>query len=220
MPTLVQPVPLAPDGRRPVVSSRFGEVRSTSTHNGDDWTYRRLVGPDPFLDSVPNASRAGEGFKHHAVPAGIPVLATAAGRVFGAGSAGAQRAGDARDNGLYVALDHGGGVSTYSVHLAARTVGLGDLVRAGDVIGIIGPSRNAGRHLHFEQRMGANGARGTGRAVNPAGRLAGAPFVPAPFAAGAKLLALAREAAQRLAPGEPELVLLAVAALAAGAVLA
>lgn len=53
--------------------------------------------------------------------------------------------------GNMIKVDHGGGLVTYYLHLASRTVEVGDVVWAGRPIGVQGSTGNvAGEHLHFE----------------------------------------------------------------------
>ncbi len=86
---------------------------------------------------------------------GLPVFAAAGGRV-----------GDLRDgefdrntcptlclgDGNFIRLDHGNGWQTFYWHLRMNslTVGLGDVVQAGDTLGLVGSSGNSSdSHLHF-----------------------------------------------------------------------
>lgn len=69
--------------------------------------------------------------------------------------------------GLYVALDHGGGVQTRYAHLSRINVLAGQAVRKGEVIGFVGSTgRSTGPHLHYEVRV-------NGQAINPASLLRG-----------------------------------------------
>lgn len=53
--------------------------------------------------------------------------------------------------GNLVTISHGGGVRTRYAHLAHATVGAGERVAAGELVGRIGSTGNAtGAHLHFE----------------------------------------------------------------------
>lgn len=84
---------------------------------------------------------------------GIPVKATAAGKVV--------RCGYESLFGNVVVLEHGNGYRTLYAHLAARTVAAGDMVRKGDPIGTLGDTgRTTGPHLHYEVHV-------NGLPVNP-----------------------------------------------------
>ena len=53
--------------------------------------------------------------------------------------------------GLYLKIDHGGGVSTFYAHCGQLLVGQGEQVRAGQTVALSGDTGNAtGPHLHFE----------------------------------------------------------------------
>ncbi len=69
--------------------------------------------------------------------------------------------------GHYIAIDHGNGLSSLGCHLDARYVQVGDYVKQGQVIGLVGNTGNcwprptaanpvAGSHLHFEMRLNGN----------------------------------------------------------------
>ncbi len=82
-----------------------------------------------------------------------PVVAARAGQVVSAGWRD--------DYGIAVVIDHGGGLRTLYAHLSRSSVGAGQEVAQGDVIGYVGATGNAtGPHLHFELHRG-------GRVVNP-----------------------------------------------------
>ncbi len=56
--------------------------------------------------------------------------------------------------GNYVVVDHGGGMSTLYAHMSKRSVGVGDNVSAGQVLGLVGSTgMSTGAHLHFEVRI-------------------------------------------------------------------
>jgi murein DD-endopeptidase MepM/ murein hydrolase activator NlpD len=121
--------------------------------------------------SMPVAARAmtsGFGYRRHptlggirahhgvdlAAPTGSPIVATSDGRVGKADWNGGY--------GLFVSLEHGGGVETRYGHMSRLNVVAGQKVRKGDVIGYVGSTgRSTGPHLHYEVRQ-------DGRAVNPA----------------------------------------------------
>lgn len=56
--------------------------------------------------------------------------------------------------GNYVVVDHGGGMSTLYAHMSKRSVGVGDNVSVGQVLGLVGSTgMSTGAHLHFEVRI-------------------------------------------------------------------
>jgi murein DD-endopeptidase MepM/ murein hydrolase activator NlpD len=78
-----------------------------------------------------------------AAPAGTPIVAAAAGRVISVG----RHLG----YGLTVEVEHGGEVVTRYAHCQKAIVNVGDFVRAGHTIALVGSSGLAtGPHLHFE----------------------------------------------------------------------
>jgi murein DD-endopeptidase MepM/ murein hydrolase activator NlpD len=80
-----------------------------------------------------------------AVDVGTPVAAAATGRVIIAGWVSGY--------GNYVAIDHGGGISTGYGHLSQIDVSTGEDVQAGQVVGMSGNTgRSTGPHLIFEVR--------------------------------------------------------------------
>ncbi|MFC4293516.1 M23 family metallopeptidase [Novosphingobium tardum] len=88
-----------------------------------------------------------------AAPAGSPIVAPSAGVVSQAGWNGGY--------GLYVALDHGGGLQTRYGHMSHLAVSAGQQVRRGDIIGYVGTTGlSTGPHLHYEMRV-------NGQAVPP-----------------------------------------------------
>jgi murein DD-endopeptidase MepM/ murein hydrolase activator NlpD len=59
--------------------------------------------------------------------------------------------------GNVVYIDHGGGVVTSYFHLSKTLVAVGDTVKRGQVIGLVGNTgRVTGPHLHWAARYGAN----------------------------------------------------------------
>jgi murein DD-endopeptidase MepM/ murein hydrolase activator NlpD len=121
--------------RKPVV----GEVEFTSGFG---------VRSDPFLGRP--AMHTGLDFR---AATGDPVRVTANGKVISAAWAGGY--------GRMVEVDHGNGLSTRYGHLSEINVKVGDVVKIGQVIGLVGSTgRSTGPHLHYETRI-------DGEAVDP-----------------------------------------------------
>lgn len=77
---------------------------------------------------------------------GLPVMSSAPGRVAWADAL--------KVRGNAVILDHGAGVFTMYCHLSAIEVQTGDVVGAGDVVGLVGNTGlSTGPHLHWEMRV-------------------------------------------------------------------
>lgn len=65
--------------------------------------------------------------------------------------------------GNMIVIDHGGGIYTRYAHASKNLYGVGDTVKRGDVIQLMGSTgRSTGPHLHFEVMSGS-----TSRRVNP-----------------------------------------------------
>ena len=92
-----------------------------------------------------------------AVPSGTPVHASASGTV--------AIAGWVSGYGNYTCIDHGGGIATCYAHQASISVGVGQAVTQGQVIGISDCTGHClGPHVHFEVRV-------NGTPVDPLGYL-------------------------------------------------
>jgi murein DD-endopeptidase MepM/ murein hydrolase activator NlpD len=101
-----------------------------------------------------------------AAPLDTPVQAAANGVVALAG-ADTDSQGHLVGYGNYIVIAHGGGMVTLYGHLDQLLVHVGQVVRAGEVIGREGSTGNStGPHLHFEVRIG-------GLLANPKNFLAG-----------------------------------------------
>jgi murein DD-endopeptidase MepM/ murein hydrolase activator NlpD len=121
--------------RKPVV----GEVEFTSGFG---------VRSDPFLGRP--AMHTGLDFR---AATGDPIRATANGRVTQAAYSGGY--------GKMVELDHGNGLATRYGHMSEIHVKVGDVIKIGQVIGLVGSTgRSTGSHLHYETRI-------DGEAVDP-----------------------------------------------------
>ncbi|MDB5652590.1 MAG: putative metalloendopeptidase [Tardiphaga sp.] len=121
--------------RKPVV----GEIEFTSGFG---------VRTDPFLGRP--AMHTGLDFR---AATGDPIRATANGRVTSAAYSGGY--------GKMVELDHGNGLATRYGHMSEILVKVGDSIKIGQVIGLVGSTgRSTGSHLHYETRI-------DGEAVDP-----------------------------------------------------
>ncbi|QPF88759.1 M23 family metallopeptidase [Bradyrhizobium commune] len=121
--------------RKPVI----GEVEFTSGFG---------VRSDPFLGRP--AMHTGLDFR---ASTGDPVRVTANGKVVSAGWSGGY--------GRMVEVDHGNGLSTRYGHLSEISVKVGEVVKIGQVVGLVGSTgRSTGPHLHYETRI-------DGEAVDP-----------------------------------------------------
>ena len=82
---------------------------------------------------------------------GVDIAALLNDPVYAASSGTVVEAGDRKDLGLTVVLDHGEGWKTLYAHLNRILVAKGDLVHRGSSIGTIGMTGNTtGPHLHYE----------------------------------------------------------------------
>jgi murein DD-endopeptidase MepM/ murein hydrolase activator NlpD len=121
--------------RKPVA----GEIDETSPFG---------IRMDPFVHEA--AMHTGIDFRGDI---GEPIHATAAGTVSIAGWEGGY--------GKLVEINHGNGLATRYGHLSEIDVAVGDKVRVGQVIGLLGTTgRSTGPHVHYETRI-------DGEAVNP-----------------------------------------------------
>lgn len=91
------------------------------------------------------------GWRHTGVdvagPMGSPIYASRAGRVI------TSQCGWNGGYGCYIILDHGGGVQTLYGHNSKLYVSVGQQVRQGETIALMGSTgRSTGPHIHFEVR--------------------------------------------------------------------
>ena len=88
-------------------------------------------------------------------PSGTPIHAAADGVVV--------LAGDRGGYGMNVTIDHGNSLGTTYNHQSKLLVKAGDVVKRGDIIGLVGTTGlSTGPHLHFETRL-------KGQPINPEG---------------------------------------------------
>jgi murein DD-endopeptidase MepM/ murein hydrolase activator NlpD len=120
-------------GRDPVITSDFGP-RDSGFHIGVDILYPALPG-DP--QGHPYTTHSGRW--HH--PAGIPALAVLPGVVTLARM---------ESNGGHVVIQHDDDFFTGYRHLRPQIVEVGDRVRAGTPVGVIGKGKAGVIHLHFD----------------------------------------------------------------------
>lgn len=161
--------PKAPDqpAKRPVlvnditVASRVSEkptspvILSTASKAGSPSAYIPSIWP------VVGSLRSGVGMRGNpfggsstefhkgqdiAAPMGTPVSATADGTII--------IAGWQRGYGWVVYIDHGNGITTRYGHLSRIDVELGQTIRRGEQLGLVGSTgRSTGPHLHYEVRI-------------------------------------------------------------------
>ena len=124
-------------------------VPSTAPVRGTSFTSGFGVRSDPFRGRA--AMHAGIDL---AGPIGTPIYATA--------DATVGRSQWVSGYGNLIELDHGRGIQTRYGHLSRSMVSVGQRVKRGDVIALMGSTgRSTGSHLHYEVRI-------DGKAVNPA----------------------------------------------------
>lgn len=142
-PFLLSPLPTISGGRRPVITSSY-RPPDRANHDGCDWFYPWRPGDLPdFAGDGGCEGRNPDGSPRWVVPFGTFALAAADGTVSTAGNS---------STGFHVWVDHGNGLRSGYFHLLDARVKVGDHVRSGAALGLVGhnPSASDGRHLHFE----------------------------------------------------------------------
>lgn len=100
---------------------------------------------------VSGAILSGYGMRWGRMHTGLDIGAGYGAAVAAAGSGTVIQAGWHGGYGRTVEIDHGDGVVTRYAHLSSVEVGIGEVVRRGQIVGQVGSSGNAtGPHLHFE----------------------------------------------------------------------
>lgn len=154
--------------RRKALSAQLSTVRT--------WLEEEFPSPAgirPFIEPVnghPVSQRFGENVASYpeynghpgidyACPEGTPAAAPAGGTVM---TSGADPAYPGR--GLHAVIDHGGGLTSYLMHLSRTIAVPGEAVAQGDSVGLSGNTGwSSGPHLHWGLRDDAqmqNGRRG------------------------------------------------------------
>ena len=130
------------------------------------WPAHGVIITQPFGPTTYPYEPSFDGFAHFhtgidlAGPLGTPIVAAADGVVAEADSSTV-------GYGNHIIIAHAGGLLTLYGHLEAMLVKPGDVVKAGEIIGLLGSTGNStGPHCHFEVRV-------NGQPVNPI------PFLPA-----------------------------------------
>lgn len=136
------------DGGRPGYGASFGAKGGSDSQSplpGMSVT-TSYGAKDPTMWRGSNNKHTGQDY---AAPVGTKVQAVADGTVID----------EALDSGygIYVQIDHHDGYQTIYGHLSKRNVKVGDQVKKGQVVGLVGTTGNVtGPHLHFEVRKGKN----------------------------------------------------------------
>lgn len=140
---LCWPLPALPDGREPYVTSSY-KPKDRPNHVGIDLFYAWRKGDKPdFVGDKGCAGKKPDGTPKHVVPFGVDMIAPAEGQI--------QIAGNSK-TGYRLWIDHGNGLRSGGFHLLDLKVAVGDTVKRGQRLGLVGdnPADHDGRHLHFE----------------------------------------------------------------------
>jgi len=143
------PLVLLPDGRAPVITSRFyTENPERPTHKGVDLFYRWLE-DDPDVPVGDGGAITRNGKRRWWYP---PRAAFHQARDAVAAHAGIVQDASKIGTGLHAWIDHGNGQRSGYMHLAELYVAKGQEVELGQSIGLCGdsPRGHDALHLHFE----------------------------------------------------------------------
>ncbi|MEM7351535.1 MAG: M23 family metallopeptidase, partial [Acidobacteriota bacterium] len=134
-----------------------------------------LISATPAVSPVRGLLTSGFGYRsdpftrNRAFHRGIDITAPAGKEVLATGDGVVTRAGRAQGLGNAVFISHGFGFATRYGHMSKIIAKVGEKVRRGDVIGLVGSSgRATGTHVHYEVHV-------DGRAVNPMGYILDGP---------------------------------------------
>lgn len=137
---------IVPDGEVSVSSPSFVGLSSSGLKEYAGYYLRPIVG-----------GKRTQGYHGYngvdlAAPIGTPILAAADGEVIIA-RAGGWNGG----YGNYIVIRHANGTQTLYAHNSRNNVSVGDSIKQGNVIGLIGTSgKSTGPHVHFEIRGAKN----------------------------------------------------------------
>lgn len=200
-PDKVPPPPDLPDAvaRPPVGVSRSFAVNVLENDGESEYVTSGFSAPGEdreveFSDGS-RQSRPHKGIDLRARAPGVPVLAAAPGRV-SVSVGNAPRPRPPSGYGNWIAIDHAGGFQTRYAHLSVPLVRVGQVVRAGERIGLSGNSGTEAFHLHFELLL--NGSHVNPQAYVPSGdtfvSVGAPPTEPPPAVATPPEVAAAAEA--------------------------
>ncbi len=134
---------------RPISTARA--VSTIAIHSGSALRATLTSGFGMRYDPILGTTRMHSGVDL-AAPSGSPIVASSDGMVSKAGWNGGY--------GLFISLEHGGGMETRYGHMSRLNVVAGQRVRTGDVIGFVGSTgHSTGPHLHFETRINGQAVR-------------------------------------------------------------
>jgi murein DD-endopeptidase MepM/ murein hydrolase activator NlpD len=123
-----------------------------SNHGEKTWGYNAPVITGYYTHPLPGSKKTQHvhGFNglDFGAPKGTPILAAASGRVIIA-----KHSGYSGGYGQYVVIEHDNGTQTLYAHASKVLVSVGDNVKQGETIALVGSTgRSTGNHLHFEVR--------------------------------------------------------------------
>jgi murein DD-endopeptidase MepM/ murein hydrolase activator NlpD len=133
-----------------------GEMHAAPTQTPTKPAKGKTANGGGFINPAPGAIRTQGIHGYNGVDlagaTGSPIKAAAAGTVIVAKASGWNGG-----YGSYVVIKHKNGTQTLYAHLSSLSVGVGDSVAQGQVIGGMGNTgKSTGTHLHFEVRGGKN----------------------------------------------------------------
>ena len=145
--------------------NRLKRISSLKTRLDMDRLYDYVSDDRSNLDHLPNIlpiiGTISKHFSKENDHSGVDFAAPLSEPVFSSAFGTVTFAGDKKDLGLTVSIDHGNGFSSSYSHLGSLFVHKGAYVKKGETIGVVGMTGNtSGPHLHYEIHL-------NGEAVNP-----------------------------------------------------